>query len=234
MPIAYVGSASVLNSTSGFTTAVPMPAGIAAGNLLLAAVANVGTSPTTSAPSGWSLVASYSPGTTLTTYLYRKVATGSETTTTWTWSSQGRNLGVCVAYSGVDTTLSSTAATAWAHDDGGGPVAAPSLGAQSGDWLVTFGVGRESPGTSTTKNWSISAVTDAERLDVSTAGAATDVKVTAAWYDSAAGLASGATARTLSSTPELQQRHLWSVLLPLPAAERAGGNPWTHMGLPLR
>lgn len=234
MPIAFVGSNSVLNSSSGSSTAVPMPAGIAAGQLLLVLVANIGTSPVPSAPSGWTLVGNFSPGTSLTSYLYRRVATGGETTATWTWSAQGRNLGVSAAYSGVDTAASTNATAVWAHDDGGDPVAAPSLSADAGDWLATVGVGRQSPGTSTAKNWTINVGTDVRRVNVSTAGDATDVKVTAGWFDSATEVAAGSTARTVSSTPELQQRHIWSVLLPLPAGEQLGGNPWSHMGRPLR
>lgn len=233
MPIAYVGSNSVLNSTSGTSTAVPMPAGFAAGHVLFVMVASVGASPTPSAPSGWALVNSFSPGTTLTSWLYRRVATGAETTSTWTWSSSGRNLGVSVAYSGVDTTAS-TNSSAVQDLNGTGSITAPSLGADTGDWLATVGLGRENPGTATTKNWTNATGTDAERLDIATGGAATDVKVSAAWFDSNGGVSSGSTMRSLSSTPEMAQRHVWSILLPLPAGEVAGGNPWTHMGRPMR
>jgi hypothetical protein len=233
VPIAFVGANSVLNSTSGSSTAVPMPSGLAAGHTVYAFVASVGASPTPTAPSGWSLVGSFSPGTTLTSWLYRKVAIAGEPTATWTWSSAGRNLGLSLAYSGVDSSVNSNAAQVWSTD-GLAAVAAPALGATAGDWLVTIGVGRESPGTATAKDWTISAGTDVERLDVSTAGAATDVKVSAAWFDSGGGVAAGSTARTVSSTPDMGQRHIWSLLLPLPAAEQTGGNPWSHMGLPLR
>lgn len=235
MPIAFVGANSVLNSTSGQSTALPMPAGIAAGHLLFALVASVGASPTATPPAGWSLVASFSPGSTLTSWLYRKVATAGDVgaTATWTWSSQGRNLGLSTAYSGVDTAATSNAAQAHSTD-GNLAVAAPSLGANAGDWLVTIGVGRENPGTATTKNWTVNVGTDAERLDVATGGAATDVKVSAAWFDSDGGVASGSTARNVSSTPDMGQRHVWSLLLPLPAGEQVGGNPWSHLGRPLR
>lgn len=234
MPVNFIASASVLNSASGTSTAVPMPSGLAAGRLLLVMVASVGNSPMPTTPAGWNLVASFTPGTTLSSYLYRRVATGSETTTTWTWSSAGRNLGLSMLYSGVDTSLATNASAVWAHDDGGGPVAAPALAANTGDWLATVGLGRENPGTSTAKNWSSSAASDVERLDVSTGGAASDIKVTGAWFDSGAPIAAGSTARTLSSVPELQQRHVWSILLPVPAGEQAGGNPWSHLGRPLR
>ncbi len=235
MPIAFVNANSVLNSSSGQTTAVPMPAGIAAGNLLLVMIASVGASPTATAPSGWSLVSSFSPGSTLTSWLYRKVATAGDigATPSWSWSSQGRNLGVSMAYSGVDTAASINAA-AVQNTDGTGAAAAPALGAAAGDWLVTVGLGRENPGTATAKNWTSTTGTDVERIDVATAGAATDVKVSAAWFDSNGGVAGGSTARSLSSTPEMTQRQIWSILLPLPAGEQSGGNPWSHLGRPLR
>lgn len=234
MPIAFVGANSVLNSSSGTSTAVPMPPGFTAGHLLFAFVASVGASPTPSAPSGWTLVNSFSPGSTLTSYLYRKVANGSESTSTWTWSSAGRNLGLSLAYSGVDTAVSTTSARVWVHDEATTAMAAPALGASAGDWLVTAGVGRENPGTATTKNWTVATGSDTQRLDVSTAGDPTDIKVSAAWFDSDGGVSAGSTARSVSVTPQLQQAHIWSVLLPLPAGEQTSGNPWTHMGLPLR
>jgi hypothetical protein len=234
MPIAFVGANSVLNSSSGSSTAVPMPSGLAAGHVIYVMLASVGTSPTPSAPSGWALVSSYSPGTTLTSYLYRKVATGAETTSTWTWSSQGRNLGLSAAYSGVDTAASTLTAQVWTHDVANAPITAAALGADAGDWLVTVGLARENPGTATAKDWTIATPTDAQRLDVATGGAAGDVKVTAGWFDSNTGVASGSTARTVSVTPVMQQSHVWSILLPLPAGEVVGGNPWTHLGRPLR
>ena len=71
MPIAFVGANSVLNSTSGTTTAVPMPTAMVTGNVVYVIIASVGNSPTPTPPSGWTLVSSFSPGTTLTSYLYR-------------------------------------------------------------------------------------------------------------------------------------------------------------------
>jgi hypothetical protein len=233
VPIAFVGANSVLNSTSGSSTAVPMPAGVVAGHMLYALVASVGASPTPTAPSGWALVSSLSPGSTLTSWLYRKVAVAGEPTATWSWSSQGRNLGLSLAYSGVDAAVSTNAAPVQSTD-GSLAVAAPAVAANAGDWLVTIGVGRENPGTATAKDWTVNAGTDAQRVDVATAGATTDVKVSAAWFDSNGGVAAGSTARTVSSTPDMSQRHIWSVLLNLPAGELTGGNPWSHMGLPLR
>lgn len=236
MPIAYVGANNVLNSTSGTSTALPMPAAAVATNMLYALIASVGNSPVPTAPSGWTLVNSFSPGTTLTSYLYRKVAVSGDvgSTATWTWSSSGRNLGLSLAYSGVDTTVSTNSTAVWTHDVANAPISAPSLGAATGDWLVTAAIARENPGTATAKDWSDATGTDVQRLDVATGGLATDVKVSGAWFDSNGGVAAGSTARTLSVTPVMQQSHVWSILLPLPAGEAAGGNPWTHMGLPLR
>lgn len=232
MPIAFVGANSVLNSVSGTSTALPMPTAAVTGNMLYALIASVGNSPVPTAPSGWTLVSSFSPGTTLTSYLYRKVAVSGDvgSTATWTWSSSGRNSGVSLAYSGVDATVATSTAQVWTHDVANAPIAAPSLGAEVGDWLVTAAVGRESPGTATTKNWTIATGTDVERIEVATAGAATDVKIATAWYDSAGAVGAGSTTRSVSVTPLLQQSHVWSLLVPLPVSESATGNPWTHMG----
>jgi chitosanase len=229
MPIAFVGANSVLNSTSGSSTAVPMPTATAAGNLLFVLLANVGNSPVPTAPAGWTLVSSFSPGTTLTTYLYRKTAVAGDNalTATWTWSSAGRNLGIALAYSGVDASVNTTTAQVWTHDVANAPIVAPSIGTSGGDWLATLAVGRENPGTATTKDWTIVGG-DLERIDVATGGAATDIKISAAWFDS--GTAAGSSARTVNVTPLQQQSHVWSILLPLPVSESVGGNPWTHMG----
>jgi len=129
---------------------------------------------------------------------------------------------------------STNASQVWTHDVANAPIDAPSLGAVAGDWLVTVGIGRESPGTATTKDWSSQTGTDAQRLDIATAGATTDVKVSLGWFDSNAGVSAGSTARTVDVTPLQQQSHVWSILLNLPASEAVGPNPWTHMGRPLR
>jgi hypothetical protein len=236
MPIAYVGSNSVLNSASGTSTAVPMPTATAVGNMIYVMIASVANSPVPTAPGGWTMVASFTPGTTTTTYLYRKVAVSGDNsaTYTWTWSANGRNLGVAVAYSGVDSSVSTNASQVWTHDVANASITAASLGASAGDWLVTVGVGRENPGTATTKDWSIQTGTDAQRLDIATGGLATDIKLSLGWFDSNAGVAAGSTARTVDITPIQQASHVWSILLPLPAGEGVGGNPWTHMGRPLR
>ncbi len=235
MAIAYVGSNSVLNSTSGSSTAVPMPSGLAVDNMIYVMLADVGNSPVPTAPSGWTLVSSFSPGTTLTSYLYRKVAVSGDigSTPTWTWSSGGRNLGVSLAYSGVDATVPTNANQVWTHDVANAPIVAPSLAANAGDWLVTVGVGRENPGTATTKDWSIETATDSQRVDIATGGAATDVKVSLGWFDSNGPVAAGSTSRIMDVTPVQQQSHVWSILLSAPAGA-SGGNPWTHLGLPQR
>lgn len=236
MPISYVGSNSVLNSTSGSSTAVPMPSGLAVDNMIFVMLADVGNSPVPTAPTGWTLVASYSPGTTLTSYLYRKVAISADigATYTWTWSSGGRNLGVSMAYNDVDPTVATNASQVWTQSATNAPIVAPSLAANAGDWLVTVGIGRENPGTATTKDWSCETAGDAQRVDIATGGLATDVKVSLGWFDSSGPVGAGSTARTVDITPIQQQSHVWSILLSLPAAEATGGNPWTHMGLPQR
>lgn len=236
MAIAFVGSNSVLNSTSGSSTAVPMPSGLAVDNMIYVMLADIGNSPVPTAPTGWTMVASYTPGTTLTTYLYRKVAVSADigATYTWTWSSGGRNLGFSAAYSGVDPAVTTNAAQVWTHDVANAPIVAPSLAANTGDWLVTVGIGRENPGTATTKVWSSETATDSVRANIATGGAATDIKVSLGWIDSNAPLIGGPTARTVDITPVQQQSHVWSILLNQPASASTGGNPWSHMGLPQR
>jgi hypothetical protein len=234
MAIGFVGANSVSNSTSTLTTVVSPPTGYSAGDLLLALVVSVASSPVSTPPNAdWKLVASFQPGTTLTSYLYRKIAVAGEPAGTWAWTSSGRNVGLVMAYSGVGADVAITTDQVWTHDVPAGPIAAPALGANPGGWLITAAVGRENPGTATAKDWAIATATDVQRLDVATAGAAADIKVSGAWFDSNAAVVADSTARSVTVTPVLQQSHVWSILLTAPTAPEdvLGGNPWTSFGI---
>ena len=86
--------------------AVARPAGLTAGDVLVATVA-VRNSGTISAPSGWAQVGSLSTnaGTTLRQVTFSKVATSADATATsftFTFGTNGRGAGGIVAYTGVD------------------------------------------------------------------------------------------------------------------------------------
>ena len=104
MAISFVAAGTVATGTN---PSVPAPAGIQQGDLLVIAVAaNVAVT----TPTGWTLIGSQT--TTPRIYLYRKFATGTETSQAVTVGS-ATTVGVMLAYRGVSATDTvSTGATA--------------------------------------------------------------------------------------------------------------------------
>lgn len=238
MAIAYVGKAFVLNSTSGVTTAVPMPSATVAGNKLYCLVGSVGaTAGSLTAPAGWTPVMELLTGTNLRGSLFSRTAVAGDgsATFTWTFPASGRNFGYSLAYSGVDTAAADLADSVANSAPGAGPWAAPSLSVADGDWLITAGIARENPGTSTGKNWTDSDTSDVERFD-NTTDSAPSINISAALFDSNRALTAGASARTLTeATAVLERLQIWSIRVPaLVTAPPASGNPWTSMGIPMR
>jgi hypothetical protein len=239
MPISYVGKAFVLAANSGTAIAVPMPSGLAAGHklyVLLGSVASNATDITPPAGSGFALVKNVTTGSNLRGQLYTKTAVSGDAGATFTFTSgnSGRYFGYSVAYSGVDVAASDLADATGTTDAGAGPWATPSLNVSDGDWLLTAGLGRESPGTATAKNWTTTDTSDSERFDNATA-AEPSVNITAALFDSGRPLTAGSVSRSLSSGASLGQSQVWAVRIPaLADAAPAGGNPWTGWGVPIR
>lgn len=238
--IAFVNKAYVFNSTSGNSTVVPVPSGTAAGQRMLAMVGSVASSPTITDPTGstWVKMGEFAPGSTLKTALYYRdvTATAEPASYTWGWSGNGRNWGYMVAYANADLTTAPTFDQVVANDAAAGAgIASPSLGLSAGDWLVTLMGGRENPGTDTAKGWTNADTSDAERLNFYSSNTGTAAKTTAAWWDSARNLASGAVQRTITPSVLMQQVHLWSVRLAAQAPPSSGGGEstsWSRMGLP--
>ncbi|MGO8831145.1 MAG: DUF6701 domain-containing protein [Steroidobacteraceae bacterium] len=108
--VAYVAASGSAPST-GPVSAVTLtaPAGIAAGDLMVAFVAqNTGTLPAVStAPAGWTQVLEQDNGASIGGSVYYKFATvadvGGTTTYTWTCSAAAYSGGVILAFSGADT-----------------------------------------------------------------------------------------------------------------------------------
>jgi hypothetical protein len=226
--IAYVGKASVLNATSGTSTVVPVPAGVAQGHRLVAYVGSIGSSPTITDPAGWQKIAEYAPGSTLKTAVYyRDVPAGAEPASyTWGWSASGRNFGQIVAYSGCDLTAAPVATPALVENvAAAGSVAAPSTSLVGGDWLLTLIAGRENPGTDTAKNWTKGDALDVERHDEYSTNTGTGAKLTAAFYDSNRALTTGNASRSVSTNVAMPQAHVWSVRLVSQVTSSPGVTP---------
>jgi hypothetical protein len=118
MPITYVGSqTAVTTSDTAQSVSVNMPAGVQAGDMLLAVVgvtgeqlSSGGSDPGVATPSGWTFFAGgFDAPTVSTSYgfrlnVYYRKATGSETSVTFTSASPGGKVGVSVnLYRGADT-----------------------------------------------------------------------------------------------------------------------------------
>jgi hypothetical protein len=235
--IGYVGKSFILNASSGTTTVLPMPSAAAAGHKLYALIGSVGANAgAVTDPAGWTRVKETLSGSSLRGILYSRTAQAGDgaATFTWTWPSGGRNFGYCVAYSGVDTAVADLADAAVSTDPGTGPWPTPALSLADGDWLLTAGIGRENPGTSTVKNWTSSDGADVERFDNATA-AEPSINITSGLFDSGRALGAGSAARSLSQGASVSQSQVWAVRIPaLAEPAPTGGNPWTAWGVPLR
>jgi MSHA biogenesis protein MshQ len=107
--IAYIASAAPAPTTGPVSSVtLKAPAGIVAGNLMVAFVAqNTTTLPAVSAaPSGWTEVLEQDNGASIGGSVYYKIATSADvagtTTYTWTCSAAAYSGGVILAFSGVD------------------------------------------------------------------------------------------------------------------------------------
>jgi len=98
--VSYVASTSVAPTGNNTSMAVSLPAGVQAGDLLLAQIAIDGDV-TVNTPVGWTLLQVDSNS--MVQALYYRFATASETgNVTWTWSSNRRAAGGIALYRGVD------------------------------------------------------------------------------------------------------------------------------------
>jgi prepilin-type N-terminal cleavage/methylation domain-containing protein len=110
-------SSNAVDGTKSFS--LSKPAGVAAGDVLLATISTNAT-PTVTAPSGWTLAGSNQNGNNgMESAVYYKVATASEPATyTWTLSHKQDTTGGIVDYSGVDTTNPIDAIQSFAGNSG--------------------------------------------------------------------------------------------------------------------
>lgn len=101
--IAFRSAATAANGTAT-TVVVPAPAGVTAGDVLVAGITTRGV-PTVTAPAGWTVVRNDVNGTTLRQVVYTKVATTAEPASyTWTLSASKAGVGQVLSYTGVSTT----------------------------------------------------------------------------------------------------------------------------------
>lgn len=239
MAIGYVGKAFVTNTVSGTAVQVPMPSTVVTGQKIYVVVGSVGSNAgALTAPSGWTKVGEEIAGSNLRVAVFAKTATGSDASTTYTWTfpASGRTFGYSVAYSGVDLAASNFSASLESTDEGPGPFVTPSLALTAGDWLLYAAVGRENPGSTGTHNWTTSGSSDVERYDLFTNVGTSSIAIAAALWDTGAPVTTGSLQRTISSNISYSSSVMYAVRIPAAAdtGTPAGGNPWTHQGVPQR
>ena len=130
-------SASSAHNTGSTSLVLPRPAGVATGDVLVAALSIAGN-PSITAPAGWSLVQNHVSGSSLRQVVFVHVAGASENPSyAWAFSSSVTAAGIVDAYSGVDPAQPvdvaagrvNTASTA---------IVAPSVTTSTGVLLIGF------------------------------------------------------------------------------------------------
>jgi hypothetical protein len=129
MAVAHRASQATLVPSAAQAWALDVPAGVQAGDVLLAfLVAGITTPTIPTPPTGWTIVGSsqISPSNDSRGYLYRRTADGSEApTVTFTWSAATPyGVGCVLAYSGASGTPDGAAQAAFASS---GTPAGPAL-----------------------------------------------------------------------------------------------------------
>ncbi len=135
---------STSQTPAGTTLTAARPAGLAAGDVLLAAVSSRGN-PNVVAPAGWSQVVVTTNSTTMRQWVFSKVAGAAEPASyTFTLSQSKAAVLQVDAWSGVSTSAPVRASAGQANASGPS-VAAPSVAGTAGDLAVAiFGTGRAS------------------------------------------------------------------------------------------
>lgn len=237
MAIARRGFTTLVDDR-GVNTATLVRPSVVAGDMMYAFIGSIAFAPTTiSAPSGWTKIGERNnPGTDNTTsWVYQKAATGSEPADyTWTIGNNGKTLGVLAAYSGVDTAATPVLVSdGWV--DPAKTVIAPSITPVTGDWVITYQFGRQSPSTTAIKSWvNNSHPGDSELVDTYNQDNAARLGTHALW-DSNGAVTGGAQARTITASVNIQQVTVHSLRIPASSASGGGAptggpNAWNGMG----
>lgn len=220
-----------------------VPAGTTTGDVMFAFVATIAFAPTTmQALAGWTKIGEHNNAGTdnTTSWIFKRNATGSEPASyTWTWGNNGKSLGGIITYTGVDPAVTPVpVVSGWV--DPGIAVSGPIVNVPAGSWLTTWVFGRQSPKTDAVKSWSTSTGSDLELADEYTVDADTSRHATHALYDSNGPAPGGNQSRILTASIQLQQVHLWELVVPMLGTEPepdpgGGGGAITGAGiLPIR
>ncbi len=202
-PPAGAGFVSAATATgSGTSLAVPSPAGLQAGDVLVAAV-SVRGAPAITAPAGWTLVRMDVYGTTMRQALYVRALTGADGSSTWKLNSAKDTVIQVVAYRGVDTqspvigSAGTTSASA--------TLSSPPVPAVSGSRVVTFaGIARTTaltPAAPLAERGEITTATTARYKVTADSADTTAGGTTAGPFSTSAGGSSGGVGQTVALRP---------------------------------
>lgn len=222
--VAYRSSATATTTTTtdGSSVTITKPAGTASGDTLVAVLSGYLASTLLTVPTGWTLVNTANDGVLLYSWVYQKIAGGSEPTNyTFTWtSSVGALTGSIAAFSGgngVDTCISSVTGTTTAA---GGAAVYPRSAAMRYDvhcWRNT---------ATDSITWSIGT---AEIFDIVTAGSGSVIwRGQSGIYSSAVNAANvsiNANTATLATAPTAGIQ--WSMGI---ADAKTPNEPWASTG----
>lgn len=222
MPIARVGVETAWGPTADDEVTVDVPAGVGAGDLMVAFVGLIGVVDVI-APAGWTPIdAPADAGSNLRVGAYVRTASGSEPADyTWELGSNRKYFGCILAYSGVDS-VSPVAAHAKATDTNTDTISPSGVLVPGSGWLLTAAAGRYM-GTPVV-TWSTSDSSDTEHLNLGSDAEAAQ-NITAAVWDSGE-LAGGSTTRTLTASGTLGLLAAWAVAL-APDEATTTWVPWT-------
>lgn len=223
---------------SGGTVTAPVPAGLAAGQLLFAYVL-YDSNETVPTPAGWSPLWSgkASGGTSTPSFFYpqlqvfSKIASGSETGVTFTFSTAGYPAGnafvtaAMLSYSGSAGSPVELASYTFGAPAAAEPQAHPQLTtATASDWLLTIRATSDNEGAADTFTNSVG--TDVSRLTSSAFG-----ELTLGWFDSNTALASGL--QTQRSTTASDSPYYGSVMVSVAVKPASGVATTAQAGEPV-
>jgi hypothetical protein len=182
--VTLVGT-SALGGGNGTSFTVSRPAGIAAGDVLLAVVSvkQGGSANVITAPAGWSSVVLTDAGSSefRQQVFWKAVAAGDPASDTFTTSSSGRASAIMLAYRGVDS-LNPIAAQGGQANASSGSVTAPSISPAVADTMLVglFGSSRANAGISAPPGMTLEAADNSAGGPNGVASAAADELLVAA------------------------------------------------------
>lgn len=218
--------AGVNEDTATSTYTVNKPTGTAAGDVLVAVIANVGAA-TFTPPSGWTSIETEAADSAVRIGAWYKVAGGSEPSSyAWSLSTTTKGFGWIGAYQNVDNTSPIDVSTDGNSTSTGSTTALATL-VHANAWLVTAALGRH--GFNAARSLSTSDASDTNRYTHGSSSASGFDYAGAVW-DSARDLAAGSASRTLTVNAGTETGLSWLAIGLKPATSTVTGTASASLG----